>query len=85
MVMEDKDIWIKIGFIIIKLERRETEISPFLFKENDLSVFLNQRKKYKGLTTMWIHFKCHVLLEANNQNAYFPFFAWAIKFVKILW
>lgn len=52
MVMEDKDICIKIEFIIIKLERRETEISRFLFKENNLSVFLNQRKKYKGLTTM---------------------------------
>ena len=39
MVMEDKDIWIKIEFIIIKLERRETEISPFLFKENNLCFF----------------------------------------------
>ena len=47
MVMEDKDIWIKIEFIIIKLERRETEISPFLFKENNLCFFKSEKKYTK--------------------------------------
>lgn len=57
MVIRDKKVYMVKkkkggGVIIIKLERRETEISYFLSQENNLNVFKSRREKSKGLTAM---------------------------------
>lgn len=52
MVIRDKKVYMVKkkkggGVIIIKLERRETEISYFLSQENNLNVFKSRREKAK--------------------------------------
>lgn len=58
--------------IILKVQRSKTAVSHFPSKEKNRNVFNSRGKKSKGLTAVSTHFKCHVLLEPNNQNAYFP-------------